>query len=107
MKYNKIICWVTKRHEKLMKKAFPEENMTFVNSVDEINQEENDVVVISVSKITNMKIAEKIRELKDPYFLEIKGIWTYNMIFAMERSKHSFMIGKSSMDYILKDIVER
>lgn len=98
MKYNKIICWVTKRHEKLMKKAFPEENMTFVNSVDEINQGENDAVVISVSKITSMKIAEKIKKLKDPYFLEKKGNFTANMMEGCYYSKNRYMVANRDID---------
>jgi hypothetical protein len=103
MKYDKIICWVAKRHEKLMRKAFPD-NTIFVNSVDEINQGENDAVVISVSKITNITIAEKIRKLKDPYFLEKKGWFRYRMMMAMEDSKHFFMIGKSDINSKLFDI---
>jgi hypothetical protein len=102
MKYNKIICWVSKRHEKLMKKAFPD-NTIFVNSIDEIDQKENDTIVISLAKITSIKIAEKIKQLRDPYFLEINGSWTYNMMVGMEDSKHNIMIANSWINSSLFD----
>jgi hypothetical protein len=101
-RYNRIICWVSKTHKKLMEKAFPE-GILFVNSVNEIDQKENDVVVISVEKITSMEIAKKIKKLKDPYFLEKKGIWYYNMIFAMEDSKYHFMIANCEINSNLFD----
>jgi hypothetical protein len=82
---------VTKTHEKLMKKYFPG-NTVFVDSFDEIDQKESDIVVISTSQITNMVIAEKIKKFKNPFFLEKKGIHTYNMMVAMENSKYGFMI---------------
>jgi hypothetical protein len=103
MKYEKIVCWVAKKHEKLMKKAFPKENMAFVNSIDEINQGENDAVVISVSKIASMKIAKKIGKLKDPYFLEKKGHWDYKMMEGMYYSEHNSMIANCEINSKLFD----
>jgi hypothetical protein len=103
MKVKKIICWVTKTHKKLVEKTISKEAI-FVDSIDDIEQGKNDTVIISTSKITSMSIAEKITKLKDPYFLEKKGIWTHKMMFAMEDSKHHFMIAHYDMDYILKSM---
>jgi hypothetical protein len=104
MKYNKIICWVSKRHKKLMKRFFLNDTI-FVNNIDDIDQKENDVIVISTSKIINMEITEKIKGLKAPYFLEKKGILTYNMMVAMEGSKHPSMIANCEINLnLFKDL---
>jgi hypothetical protein len=102
IKYNRMICWVTKTHKKLIEKTLPPGTI-FVDSIDDIDQGENDIVIISTSKITSMKIAEKIRKLKDPYFLEKKGDHTYNMMMAMENSKHWSMLASCEINSILFD----
>jgi hypothetical protein len=103
MKYDKIICWVAKRHEKLMKKTFPEGNITFVDSVDAINQKDDDIVVISISKITSKSIAEKVKILRDPYFLGKNLPWKYALAISIGCSEHKYPIANCKINSSMFD----
>ena len=100
-----MICWVTKTHEKNIKKYFLKNTQVyFFRNLDELFLHKNSIIVISLSKITSEAILDKIKKLNHPYFLEKKGWITYTMTKALESSKNHFMIGISDIQVLAEDI---
>jgi len=98
-------CWVTKAHKKTLEKNFSEtQKLIFTDTIDDLYsfKYKNCIIIISLSKVTNQIILNKIKRIKQhPYFLEKKGFTTYNMTKALESSKHHFMIGISDIKSII------
>jgi hypothetical protein len=61
-----IVAWVSNNHEKLITNNFSDTHqLNFVKSLDELFFYENSVFVISLSKITNKNIVDKIKKIEN------------------------------------------
>jgi predicted DNA-binding protein (MmcQ/YjbR family) len=102
MKYKRMVCWVTKTHEKILKETFAKTHQLIFSEIDELFLHKNCIFVISLSKITNKTVLNKIKKINNPYFLEKKGWMTSIMSEALENSDNWSMIGLSDIQAIIK-----
>ena len=103
MKYTRMLCWVTKTHAKKIKNAFSKtHDLVFIEIPDELLSYKDCIYIISLSKITNKTILNKIKNINNPFFLEKKGWLTYTMSEALESSGNWSMIGLSDIQAIVK-----
>ena len=97
-----IVAWVSRNHEKLLMNNFSKTHqLNFAKSLDELLSYKNGIFVISLSKISNKDIVNKIKKIKSIHFIEKKGWTTLNMTNALENSQHHFMIGVSDIQSII------
>ena len=103
MNSKKMVCWVIKTHEKTLKNTFSKTHqLIFTEILDELFLHKNCIFVISLSKITNKTILNKIKKINNPFFLEKKGWMTQIMSEALESSDNWSMIGLSDIRAIIK-----
>jgi len=99
---NQIVACVSRNHEKLLMNNFSKtHHLNMVKSLDELLSYKNGIFVVSLSKVTNRDIVNKIKIIKSIHFIEKKGWTTLNMTNALENSKHHFMIGISDIQSII------